>query len=429
MSREQVFDTEIKKFFDICVRILESHQKQQILSTENHALRNLQRYKIVYNMTEVETHIPYFQKIFRMYRDDLYDVLKEDKWLMEENLVIQYGEEIEDPELRKRSEKRKIEISTIYKTAVQLRKTYEESVKGLPDSARDESPELTYSHFFLLHLFRIFGAIYPQNKEVSKVVQTLEKELGMNSGSNFKPNNTILDLAENAKKLLGKDGTNPLLSLFPTDLKLPTNDEMANKLQQAMKDPVVNETLGATMSSVMGAKNIGEGISLALKSLENPKFMEGLLKTVNTLIPQETLDVITKTSEQLKDNGEIKNALSSLGLPTELDISQILNEQFSQMKINPVSISDESTATISEQSVNQISDAKDQVNPTESSVVQEFSENTSQLPTLKIAQPEMTNDMLELLKNPNLMQMFNNFQQNIQKQQSQPTSESSLIDF
>ena len=437
MSREQVFDSEIKKFFDISVKILESHQKNQIVSNDNHTLRNLQRYKIVYNMTDVESHIPYFQKIFRTYRDDLYNVLKEDKWLIDENIVIQYGEEIEDPELRKRSEKRKIEISSIYKTAVQLRNTFEESLKGLPESARENAQELIYPHIFLLHLFRIFFSIYPQNKEIQKVVQTLEKELGMNPNTNKKSNNPLAEIAQNAQKILGNGNTNLLQSLLPPDLKLPSNDEMASKLQEAMKDPVVNETLGATMNSVMGAKNIGEGISLALKSLENPKFMEGLLKTVNTLIPAETLNAITKSTEQLKENGEIKNALSSLGLPSEIDISQMLNDQINQLKVSvsegvqshdllPSSLQLE---TSSEQVSLQMDESQAPVSesnePTATSVIHPSFESlnkiTSGLPT----------EMMDMLKNPNLLQMFNQFQQQLLNQQSSssPSEEKSLIDF
>jgi len=169
MSREQVFDSEIKKFFDICVKILESHSKAFLTTTtDSHVLRNLQRYRTVYNMTSVETHIPYFQKLFRNYRDEILNVLREDKWLQEENVVIQFGEELEDEDLRKRSAKRKIEISTIYKYAVQLRTTVEESLKGLPDSAHQNSQELIYPEIFLFHLSRIFSALYPQNKDWKK---------------------------------------------------------------------------------------------------------------------------------------------------------------------------------------------------------------------------------------------------------------------
>jgi hypothetical protein len=417
MSREQVFDAEIKKFFDHCVRILESYQKLQIISNDNHILRNLQRYKIVYNMTEVDTHIPYFQKVFRTYRDDLYNVLKDDKFLKDENIVIQYGEEIEDPDLKKRSEKRKIEISSIYKISVEVQTTFEESLKGLPESARGSNPELHYPQTLLLHLFRIFYAIYPQNKEVLKVVQTLEKDLGITSNNTKKSNNSLVEIAENAKKILGNGGNNDLLkSLLPGDLKLPSNEEMTQKFQEAMKDPVVSETLGATMSSVMGAKNLGEGIGLALKSLENPKFMEGLLKTVNTIIPADTLNAITKSTEQLKENGEIKNALSSLGLPNEMDISKMLNDQLSQLKLTP----SESDSNLSQEPQGS---AEPLVNP---QTVNETINELNNLPELNQLKSSIPTEMLDMLKNPNLMQMFNQFQQQLQGKSQE---EKSLIDM
>ena len=318
MSREQQFDTEIKKFFDVCVKILESHQKA-FLSSDNHILRNLQRYRIIYNMTEVGTHIPYFQKLFRTYRDELLEVLKEDHWLQNENVVIQFGEELEDEDLRRRSEKRKIEISSIYKSAIQLRKTVEESLKGLPDTAQEQTQELIYPEIFLLHLFRVLFSIYPQNKDIQRNIQTLEKDLGVSSNTSTKKANPLLEnLAENAKQIFG--------NVLPNNLKLPSNEEMSQKLEQAFKDPVVSETLGSTVSSLMNAKNLGEGIGAAMKSLENPKFMDGLFRAVQTLIPKETLDTITKSTEQLKDSGDIQDALGKLGIPTDIDISKMLKE-------------------------------------------------------------------------------------------------------
>jgi hypothetical protein len=319
MSREQVFDIEIKKFFDVSMKILESYTKTFLAlhpSTDNHVLRNLQRYRIVYNMTTPDNHIPYFQKLFRSYRDELLDVLKDDKWLVDGNVVIQYGEDFEDEELRKRAEKRKIEVSSIYKCAVQLKKSVEESLRGLPDKIQEQSQELIYPEIFLLHLFRILYSIYPQNKELQRNVQSLEKDLGVIS--NQKRANPLLEnLAESAKQLFG--------NVLPGNIKIPSNDEMSQKLEQAFKDPVVNETLGATVNSLMSAKNLGEGLGAALKSLENPKFMDGVLKAVQTLIPQETLDTILKSTEQLKESGEVKEALGKLGLPSEIDISKMLN--------------------------------------------------------------------------------------------------------
>jgi hypothetical protein len=318
MSREQQFDTEIKKFFDVCVKILESHQKS-FLTSDNHVLRNLQRYRIIYNMTEVGTHIPYFQNLFRTYRDELLDVLKDDHWLKNENVVIQFGEELEDEDLRRRSEKRKIEISSIYRSAIQLRKTIEESLKGLPDSAQEQTQELIYPEIFLLHLFRVLFSIYPQNKDIQRNIQTLEKDLGVSSQTSTKKTNPLLEnLTENAKQIFG--------NVLPNNLKLPSNEEMSQKLEQAFKDPVVSETLGSTVNSLMNAKNLGEGIGAAMKSLENPKFMDGLFRAVQTLIPKETLDSITKSTEQLKDSGDIKDALGKLGIPTDIDISKMLKE-------------------------------------------------------------------------------------------------------
>jgi hypothetical protein len=318
MSKEQSFDLELKKFFEVCVKILEDYAKTFFAlnpNQENHVLRNLQRYRIVYNMTEVQTHIPYFQNLFRTHRDQLLSSLKNDQWLLEQNLVIQFGEELEDEDLRKRSEKRKIELSAIYRYAVQLRKSTEESLKGLPDSVHQQAQELIYPEVYLLHLYRVLFTLYPQNKELERNIQNLERDLGMKSEK--KEGHPLLNnLADQAKNILG--------GVLPSNFKLPSNDEMNQKLEQAFKDPLVSETLGSTVQNLMTAKNLGEGLSVALKSLENPKFMQGLMKTVQTLIPQDTLETIVQSAEQLKSSPDLKESLSKLGLPGEIDISKAL---------------------------------------------------------------------------------------------------------
>jgi hypothetical protein len=115
---------------------------------------------------------------------------------------------------------------------------------------------------------------------------------------------------------------------------MPSNDEINQKLETAFKDPLVSETLGSTVSSLLNANNLGEGLSLAMKSLENPKFMDGLMRAVQTLIPAETLETIVKSTESLSSSGELKDALSKMGLSGDLDVNKIL----SPVAANPVAI-------------------------------------------------------------------------------------------
>lgn len=421
MSREQVFDTEIKKFFDVCVKILESHQKS-FLTSDNHILRNLQRYRIIYNMTEVTTHIPYFQKLFRAYRDELLEVLKDDHWLQNDNVVIQFGEELEDEDLRRRSEKRKIEISGIYRSAIQLRKTIEESLKGLPDTAQEQSQELIYPEVFLLHLFRVLFSIYPQNKDIQRNIQTLEKDLGVTSSTSTKKSNPLLEnLAENAKQIFG--------NVLPNNLKLPSNEEMSQKLEQAFKDPVVSETLGSTVSSLMNAKNLGEGIGAAMKSLENPKFMDGLFRAVQTLIPKETLDTITKSTEQLKDSGDIKDALGKLGIPTDIDISKMLKEGPGADLLKSITPPTSFIEPVCEDEVCTPSESQDHSTPSATIGETQVELPDGQIKEGKTESPSMNMDQMfqSLMKNipPELSEMLNKYQTQITNKEP----EKSLIDL
>lgn len=437
MSREQVFDIEIKKFFDVCTKILESHSKAFLSLTPNsdsHVLRNLQRYRTVYNMTDVSTHIPYFQKMFRNYRDDLLNVLREDKWLQDENVVIQFGEELEDEDLRKRSAKRKIEISTIYKNALQLRKTVEESLKGLPDSAHDSSQELIYPEIFLLHLLRILSSIYPQNKELQRNIQVLEKDLGVANAR--KTGHPLESIAENAKQLLS--------GVLPGNLKIPSNEEINQKLETAFKDPLVSETLGTTVSSLMNAKNLGEGLGLAMKSLENPKFMDGLMRAVQTIIPAETLETIMKSTESLKDSGEIKEALGKLGLAGEnVDLSKTLGSVLNNFNINDLASSlsgvlpnPSSVQTLPDEASSEQQDttvAPSSSSPVSDPVSEPVSESVSSTPVVlpDFSKFSMQDAVSMLMKNvpPELLNALSKQNIGSSEPSNTPETSKSLIDF
>jgi hypothetical protein len=220
-------------------------------------------------------------------------------------------------------------------------------------------------------------AIYPQNKEVQKVVQTLEKDLGISSNQR-KMNPVLEGLAENAKSLFG--------GVLPGNLKIPSNEEMSQKLEEAFKDPVVNETLGATVNSLMSAKNLGEGLGAALKTLENPKFMDGILKAVQTLIPAETLDSIMKSTEQLKESGEVKEALGKLGLPSEIDISKMLSDGGKGIDLSKMLNINQLANAISQEtgsSVESLEEPQDSVVETSESNSEQVTQNTSTVERLQ----------------------------------------------
>jgi len=238
----------------------------------------------------------------------------------------------------------------------------------------------------------------------------LEKELGMTQPK--KTGHPLESIAENAKQLLS--------GVLPGNLKIPSNEELNLKLETAFKDPLVSETLGHTVNSLMNAKNLGEGLGMAMKSLENPKFMDGLMRAVQTIIPAETLETIVKSTESLKESGEMKDALGKLGLGDgDVDLSKTLGSLVNNLNLSDLTSSLGLPAPSGESVA---SDLKD-------------SPTSPGLQISELSKLSMDDALSTLMKNvpPELLNALTKHQNAITQGQTQeivePKSETSLIDL
>lgn len=299
-----IFDREIRKLFDLSLRILEEKSNTSIKSgSHTTANRYLQRYIAIYGATKTQQHTLYFLNFFERNRVNILNILNDDKWLIEGNHVIQYGEELKDPELAKRAQKRRISISVIYSSACQLRDRVDKSLKGLPDQGFHK--ELLYPDYILLHLYRILREVVTDvidRSELSRIIGVLESELG---DGNDIPKNSFDGLAGIAKNLI--ESLN-----ISQNIQLPSEKELTGTLESVFGNNDFTKTITSQFSDVLTSKSIGEGLTKAFTKFQDPSFMNQINELVTKTIPPETLGVLTKSVEGLND-------------PNALDIGSIIN--------------------------------------------------------------------------------------------------------
>jgi len=299
-----IFDREIRKLFDLSVRILEEKSNTSIKSgSHTTATRYLQRYIAIYGATKPQQHTVYFLNFFERNRINILNILNDDKWLIEGNYVIQYGEELKDPELVKRAQKRRMSLSVIYSSACKLRDRIDESLKGLPNT--EFHRELLYPDYVLLHLYRILREVVTDvidRSELSRIIGVLESELG---DGNDIPKNSFDGIAGIAKNLF--ESLN-----ISQNIQLPTEKDLNGTLESMFGNNDFTKTIASQFGDVLTSKTLGEGITKAFTKFQDPSFMNQMNELVTKTLPPETLGVLTKSVEGLNN-------------PNALDIGNIIN--------------------------------------------------------------------------------------------------------
>lgn len=322
------FDKEIKKFFDLCSRILEENKKYNLNSSKNtNVYRNYQRYVAVYGGTKTEKHMKYLRNFYLANKSRFLTILTDDNWLADGCYEIQYGTDITDPELAERAKKRKINLSFIYDAACRIRDKTDDSLKDLPDA---EAEELFYPDFFLLHLYRLFTLSLkskPEQEELSKIISTLESELGEIPEPTSQPSG-IAGLMKNLFSGLGN------LQNLQANVQLPTETEINTALTNILGNNDLSKQLSSQFGNVLQSKSLAEGLTKAMTVLQDPKFNQNIAQAVNNIVPKETMETIQKTTENLKLDGDFTTVLSSLTeAANKTDLTQVLNGTVSSVNL------------------------------------------------------------------------------------------------
>lgn len=251
------FDRSLSDLYTLMKAIIKAQEKHRLnlSSKRNPFLYKLEKYIRVYDRTEPEEHLYYFDKLYTLNRTAILRGPDRDGWLKNGNIVIHFGEEsrpIKDA---------KIHLSVIYNTSCKIKKDTAELLKGFPNS--DQSKELVYPKKYLLYLYRIFNEVCESEEDQSKIsdyIYDLEKETGVNKGRKKRGGgDTLMDTATELMEQFGFK--------MPEGQSLPSGDQLSQQLKGVMSNPQISSTFGNIIKEVQGCDNVGDMLSKVVGSL------------------------------------------------------------------------------------------------------------------------------------------------------------------
>lgn len=193
-------------------------------------LRELDQFIEVYDQSDSVTYKETFENIYTKYRLSIIKGFRSDSWIKKKNIVLVVN-------------KNSLRLSQVYDYALELR---DDAIKRMSKqkegkSKEEENPrELLYPNAFMLHLYRIFHAICPQDEDkrvLLLVIEELEEELQIKKKEDIPPVSNILGggLMETVGKLFtggaGGDGKGiNLMEMFNNPELMKNVGNMAQQL-------------------------------------------------------------------------------------------------------------------------------------------------------------------------------------------------------
>ncbi len=280
----QTFDTEMKAFFDLMKDILLEKERTRLKipgSSSNPFLDCLNNYIKVYHLSEPDDHKEYFLSLFKKYRIPILKGYKNDTWLRDGNVIIQFGE---DTAAGKNLKKVRIHLSSIYNSACQLSHDAEQRLAGYTESARPDCPELEYPSSFLLHLYRILRECVdtPSDKQkLDLIVKEIENDLSIESDSppSSSEQNPIGGIFKVVGNLLSSIG------LKTDDNNMPSETELTNAFKgffhKFTQDQRIQNVIGNTLKELKSCNNINEATKKLTSLFGDEHLMEAVAETIS----------------------------------------------------------------------------------------------------------------------------------------------------
>ena len=274
-------------------------------------------YRIYQKMMAPEAHFEYFEKIYQRNRIAILNTLKDDSWLRDGKITVQFCEgKGEDLEVRCRQIR--IMLSEIYLMACYLR---EEAEKALDISGSfgnsSDNKDLIRPSIMMLHLMRIFYHLQEDSdkKALGAIVQSYEEDLGVSKRTvGSEPwakaedpktgaANGLAGLFNFATGLMEKMGYKA-----PPGLKPPNETEVTEVLTKVFTNEVTQSAIQGVFANLQNCNNVGEAVQSVVKSVTDPTTMEAIQGSVmetarlaaDPTNPINTVNPIVKPTEESK---------------------------------------------------------------------------------------------------------------------------------
>ena len=266
------FDQCVRELFKVLTNIIERREKTTLNLTNkpNPIQMCLKKYMRVYDQTDPSEHIGYFQTIYSKYRHVIIRGYRNNSWLQNESVIIQFGDGV--PGVRNSI---KIMLSAFYTTACKLRDDAERRLDGLPVEARENQPELDYPDQMMLQLYRTFRAAVTDDSDkqaLTKCLAELETEL-VDQPATEGP----AGLVTMATELMNRVG-------MPTPEGMPTGKDFNDMVTNVLNNPTVNNVVGNMFKDIQDCNDITSVLQKLLTNLSDPSLTQAIQETMGSTV-------------------------------------------------------------------------------------------------------------------------------------------------
>lgn len=284
-----LFDQEIKALFDQSLEVLNNRYSLSLgVGEQKPVVTSLKKYKSIYISTLPSEHFIYFKKLWDKKKGYIINTLDDDKWLRK-NINIQFGEHIEV--LKGKCENIKIELSTIYKCAIELQETAYRVIGDMNQDILEPSKDLIRPSILILHLLRLFYCVCDDNDRTLLLDPICKLETDLKVKNRFiqpKSENYLANIMSDIEA--NPDGSilDPIFGTInsflrtmdpniDSDLPAPTNDQ----LLKGMQTLTANETIKNGCNSVLSSlKNTDENLFTSLGNFAQQVFTPENIKSI-----------------------------------------------------------------------------------------------------------------------------------------------------
>lgn len=258
----------------------------------------LNKYLSMYNNMKPEEHFRYFETLYNRKRKDILDSIKDDRWLRNGRVIIQFGEGINlKPAVQAKLKQTRIMLSDIFLIACDLQTQAEKAldgIEGVDDTTIQAAggKDLVRPTILLLHLMRIFYYLAPDSDkdQVGAVVTRLESDLGMTrrtvgqepwkTQQNAVPMSQaatggLSGLFTMAQGLMEKMGYQP-----PPGMKPPSEGEISKVIESVFSNQTTQNAIQGMFTSLQGCQDFGSAMQQVVGNVTDPTTMAAIQESV-----------------------------------------------------------------------------------------------------------------------------------------------------
>lgn len=348
---KRMFDMEIRQLFNELEDTITTKYKN---NNNRQEYNFLMKYKTIYNNMEPEDHYIYFDKLYDRYKTDILNSVKDDRWLINGRVSIQYLDGVSLPAEKEEKVKQvRIMLSEIYKMAVDIQRETDKMLESLGNEFLDEKgkKDLIRPQLILLRLARIFYHLQSDDGEekgrVGLVVTDLEMELGIKERTvGSEPWKNVVAVSGPIKGLFDMaTGFMNKLGIAPPNAKIPSEQDFSNIVNNIFNNEITQKLLQGTVSSLKDTDDFGSAFQNIIKNISEPDTLNSLQETIK----QTTQESLNNPPEQNSfDFSNITNSISSLLQNTSnTDLTNKISEFINNMSTPTDTSTSTDTSSIS----------------------------------------------------------------------------------